>query len=100
MVSCTGGMPSAVPVSRGCCEHNEAGTEQEENEGTSGPPSHHMQPCDGPPLPRPQGFLSLDSRSLKHTEIGALGNMSPTSDGNGGPFGIRQPSAESLVGEK
>ena len=40
-----GGMPSVVPVSLGCCEHNEVGTEQEENEGMSGPLSLSTTTC-------------------------------------------------------
>ena len=84
-----GGMPSVVPVSLGCCEHNKVGTEQEENEGTLGPLSLSTTTCSPMTVlhfPIPRAVLSLDSHSLEHTEQDALGNMSPTSDGNRGPF--------------
>lgn len=84
-----GGVPSMVPVSLGCCEHNKAGTELEENEGSSGPLSLSATTCSPMMVlhfPIPWMVLSLYSHSLEHTEQDALGNMSPTSDGNRGPF--------------
>nr|XP_020750400.1 rho-related GTP-binding protein RhoU-like [Odocoileus virginianus texanus] len=73
-------MPSAVPVSRGCCEHNEAGTEQEENEGTSGPLSRTV--ITGSPMNTLEGPKSHDGLRLHKS---CLLTLPPSDDSRPGP---------------